>query len=229
MQDSYKTDWGVRYEAYTQSREYEVSENLNALKSTFSIFQKNFSELINWLEPLEDPTESLLRYNQDNMENVSALIAETNRLFHNFLASVKSLIDHTRVIVKRLYSEHEFMKEYEIKLKKDLAKNSLQLFVQRLRNYTQHYTLPILALEISFMEDATFNMKMDVKALKEWDGWDSAKTYLNALQGDLYIATLAKEYYVLIENFYSWLNKRQEEIHKLDFENLSKMQQELYG
>lgn len=229
MQDSHKTEWGLRYDAFTQSQEYEVYENLQAMESTFSIFKNNFYELIKWQEHLKDSPELLSIYNQDNMENIAYLIAENNRLFHNFLASAQSLIDHTRVIVETLYSKHNFMEEYKTKLKQDLAENSLQLFVKRLRNYTQHYRLPILALEIRFSENLDFNIKMNVESLKNWDGWGSARVYLEAIEGNLSVVTLAKEYYVLIEGFYRWLKERQEEIHKPDFESLFKMQKELYG
>jgi len=166
-------------------------------------------------------------YNQNEMENVDSLIAETKRLLHNFLASAKSLVDHTRVIVNRLYADHEFRNEYQSKLDQDLAKNPVQKFVQNLRNYTQHYTLPILALQITFSEDLNFNIKMDVEILKQWDGWGTSRAYLEAIGDNFCIVTLANEYFVLIQGFYSWLIQRQQELHQADFENLRQMEEEL--
>lgn len=227
MQHSYKTEFGRRYDAYDQSKEMEIYRNLRALQSSFQVFEMNFHELMCCLQPLTDVRQSLSLYNQQKMENVDALIAETKRLLHNFLASAKSLVDHTRVIVKRLYEGHVFLDEYESKMNQDLAQNPVQKFIQRLRNYTQHYTLPILALQISFSDDLNFNVKMDVKVLKRWNDWKSSKTYLETLGDNFCIATLASEYYALIYDFYTWLMNRQQELHQTDFENLRRMEEEL--
>ena len=227
MEHSYKTEFGRRYDAYEQSKEMEVYRNLNALQSSFQVFNMNFCELMKWLEPLKDSRESLCIYNHNEMENIDSLIAETKRLLHNFLASAKSLVDHTRVIVNRLYADHEFRNEYQSKLDQDLAKNPVQKFVQNLRNYTQHYTLPILALQITFSEDLNFNIKMDVEILKQWDGWGTSRAYLEAIGNNFCIVTLANEYFVLIQGFYSWLIQRQQELHQADFENLRQMEEEL--
>lgn len=227
MQYSYKTEFGKRHDAYDQSREMEIYRNLKALQSSFQVFETNFHELIGCLEPLTDARESLSVYNQQKMENVDALIAKTKRLLHNFLASAKSLVDHTRVIVNRLYERHQFLGEYQSKVKQDLAQKPVQKFVQHLRNYTQHYTLPILALQINFSDDLNFNVKMDVNLLKKWDGWGSSKSYLETVGDDFCIVALASEYYALIYDFYDWLINRQQELHQTDFENLRKMEEEL--
>ena len=92
---------------------------------------------------------------------------------------------------------------------------------------TASYTLPILALQLTFSEDLNFNMKMDVEILKQWDGWGTSRAYLEAIGDNFCIVTLANEYFVLIQGFYSWLIQRQQELHQADFENLRQMEEEL--
>lgn len=226
MEYSYKTEFGKLYDTYEQSKEMEIHRNLQALQSSFQIFERNFHELTLLLEPLKEPRKVLSLYTQDKSENVDALVFETKRLLHNFLASAKSLVDHTRVIVNRLYAAHEFKNEYQEKLEEDLANSLVQKFVQNLRNYTQHYTLPVLSLHITFSNDLNMGMKIDVNTLKKWDKWGSSIAYLEKIETDLCIETLVNEYFILIKNFYDWLVERQMDIHQADLGNLRKMAEE---
>ena len=169
-------------------------------------------------------------YNDDHRDNVESLLDQSSRFLHNFLASAFSLIEHARKIVNRLYSGEAFKDEYQKKLEQDVINQPIHSFVKELRNYTQHYTLPILALQITFLngfEDLDFRVKMDVEILKQWDNWKGAKSYLDGLGDSCCIETVANEYFVLIQNFYVWLTQRQLSVHKADFERLQQMQQDL--
>ncbi|HAT14472.1 MAG TPA: hypothetical protein DCS91_13710 [Microcoleaceae bacterium UBA11344] len=224
----YKTEFGSRFDKLQASSEMEIYRNLQALSASYGVFNKNYNELIRYLEHLNNPRESLFMYSSEQRENLERLIDETSRLFHNFLASAKSLVDHTRNIVKRLYSNQEFIKEYDAKLAEDIANNSVQQFVQRLRNYTQHYILPIPALQIEFAEeDIEMSVRLDVEILKQWDGWGSSRSYLEQLEDSLCLISLSNEYFFLIQNFYQWLTERQTQLHQSDFDNLQKMRDEL--
>jgi len=232
MDHSYRTELGKLFDILEQSREMEIQRNLQALQFSFQVFEGNFAEVVKLLEPLEDPRECLLMYAApDKRENLDNLILDTKRLLHNFLASAKSLVDHTRVIVNRLYPEdHEFRIEYQKKLSQDLSGNDLQKFVKNLRNYAQHYTLPVLALKISFSSDSNeFNstLQINVAILKKWDKWGGSRAYLEPLENGLPVIALASEYYILIQDFYAWLSDRQSDIHQVDFDNLEKMQEKL--
>lgn len=232
MSESYQTEFGRRLDIFEKTREVDVYRSLQALQSSRQVFEGNFAELVKLLEPLEDSREALFKYaDPDKRENLDNLIKETDRLLHNFLASAKSLVDHTRVIVDRLYpKDHEFRDEYQRKLDKDLVDNTLQRFVQRLRNYTQHYTLPVLDLQITFLSESNnlnTTLRVDIGILKQWADWGGSRVYLDSLQDGLPIIALATEYYILIQNFHVWLSERQSEIHQTDFDNLEKMQQGL--
>jgi disulfide oxidoreductase YuzD len=222
-----KTEFGKRLDQLQASPEMEISRNLQALSASYRVFKKNYDELVSHLEHLKNPRESLFMYSYQQRENLNRLIDETSRLFHNFLASAKSLVDHTRNIVKRLYSNQEFIKEYEAKIAGDIANNSVQQFVQRLRNYTLHYILPIPALQIEFAEDIKMSVRLDVEILKQWDKWGSSRSYLEQLEDSLCLISLSNEYFFLIQNFYQWLTERQTQLHQSDFENLRKMNDEL--
>lgn len=99
--------------------------------------------------------------------------------------------------------------------------------MKRLRNYTQHYTLPIPVLQIEFREDIEMSMRLDVNLLKQWDGWGKSISYLATLGDSLCLISLSTEYFVLVQDFYQWLAERQTQLHKSDLENLQKMKNEL--
>jgi len=224
----YKTEFGSRFDKLQASSEMEIHLNLQALSASYRVFKGNYDELVHHLDHLNDPTESLFMYSSEQRENLERLIDEASRLFHNFLASAMSLVDHTRVIVNRLYSNQEFKEEYKKKLDENLTNNPVQQFVKRLRNYTQHYTLPIPALQIEFAEDIEMSVRLDVELLKQWDGWGSiSKSYLEESGDSLCLISLSNKYFVLVEQFYQWLTERQTQLHKSDLENLQKMNDEL--
>lgn len=232
MEQSYQSEFGRRLEIFEKSREMDIYRTLQSMQASYQVFEGNFAELVKLLEPLEDPKESLFKYAPpDKSEDLDNLMAEAKRLLHNFLASAKSLVDHTRTVVKRLYpDDHRFRGEYQKKLNQDLANNPLQKFVQNLRNYTQHYTLPILALQITFLGESNklnSTLRIDVELLKQWDNWGSSRAYLESLKDGVPIIAIASGYYILIQDFYIWLSERQAEIHQADFDNLERMQQEL--
>ncbi|MEM8779022.1 MAG: hypothetical protein AAGF26_09145, partial [Cyanobacteria bacterium P01_G01_bin.49] len=190
--------------------------------ATFSVFRENYYKLMNDLENLKDSPKSLEMYNYDIPQSNERLIDEISRLFHNFLASAQSLVDHTTVSVSKLYSNHDFKDEYDIKKNKKLATNEVQKFIQKLRNYTQHYTLPLGGLEITFQQDIGIDlpMKLEVESLLKWKHWGDSKQYLERNIEGIFLEDLVQDYYQLIEDFYHWLDKRQHEIHKSDFEKL---------
>ena len=224
----YKTEFGISFDKLQASPEMEIYRNLQALSASYAVFNGNYDELRRYLEHLNDPKESLFIYSSEQRENLELLLEETSRLFHNFLASAKSLVDHTRVIVNRLYSNQEFIKKYQEKLDRDIANNPIQKFVHKLRNYTQHYTLPILALQIEFAEDVEMTVRVDVEILKQCDQWDKiSMSYLENLGDSLCLISLSNEYFVIVQQFYQWLTERQTQLHRSDLENLQKMKNEL--
>lgn len=227
MKNSYKTEFGKRFDILEKSVEMEIYRNFQALQSSFRMFNNNFHELIQELEHLKDPRQALTMYSNSQRENLENLLDQALRLLHNFLASAFSLIEHTRKIVTRLYSGQAFRDEYQKKLEQDVINNPVHSFVKQLRNYTQHYTLPILALQITLLEDFDFRIKMDVESLKQWDNWGSSRSYLDALKDSCCIETVVNEYFVLIQNFYVWLTEQQLSIHQADFIKLQQMQQNL--
>jgi hypothetical protein len=243
MDNINKTDWDKCFESFQQSREMEIYRNIEALQLSFRIFSDNFQELKQGLKHLQDPIFCLTKYNHDQKKNINDLLDVSIRLFHNFLASAFTLIEHTRVIINRLYANHSFKDNYQDKLKENIISSPIHGFVKGLRIYTQHYVLPNLSLETSFAKGGLCHkVKMDIEDFKKWEKYKLLKPYIETHKinvnvenlelfseryKSLYIESIADEYYFLIQEFYDWLIEQQKSIHQADLIKLRQMEKEL--
>ncbi len=207
MDYSHKSELYKRFDFIQKSKETDIYRNLKALQASYRVFYGNYIVLIKYLEPLQDPKESLKKYNSYERKNLEDLIDETSRLFHNFIASTESLLDHTDKMIDKLYSQ--LRKEYDEKKEEYIRSKSISKFTRDLRQYTLHYTLPIQELQISFLEDIDFSMKINIEYLEKWSGWSKkSKSYFQGLGESLSVLDLVNDYFVLIQKFYDWLTTK---------------------
>lgn len=215
-----------QFDNYENLPEREIELKLQALKRIYQVFQGNFQELNQWLKHLECPNLSQKEYPSEKTESFQFLEIETSRLLHNFLASAKSLVDHTRVIIDALYpTPFKFKQEYHNKLEEMVIQAPVQKFIQDLRNYTLYYALPLQKIQgnLQFInkQNSQYGYCMQIKLddkFRKWDGWNGkAKDYLTQFLDSIDIKSLVSEYHILIEDFYKWLEQRQQELHKEDF------------
>jgi len=114
------------------------------------------------------------------------------------------------------------------KLKQDIICHPIHSFIKKLRNYTQHYTLPVLALETTLLlEDFKLTITINIEILKRWDNWTDSVSYLETLGDSCCIENIANEYFVLIQNFYEWITERQLVRHHVDSVNFQQMYEDL--
>ena len=205
-----KNQFDKRFDFIQESQETDIYRNLKALQASYRVFYGNYIALTKYLEPLQNPRESLQMYNWDERKNLENLIDETSRLFHNFIASTESLLDHTDKVIDKSYSQ--FRNKYDKKKEEYIKSQSISKFVKDLRQYTIHYTLPLKELEISFSfaEDIDFGMKINTEYLEKWSGWSKkSKSYFQGLGKSFSVLDLVNGYFVLIQNFYGWLTTQQ--------------------
>lgn len=168
----------------------------------------------------------------DNREELDKFMNEVARLFHNFLAAAKTLVDHTRVLKNEMYEGQDFEKIYQKKLESDLSSSPVVRFVQDFRNYVLHKQLPITSavFSISGGEDGTIKdfdstIKLDVNRLREWKKWMSqSQIYLDALEDKAKIKDVAEQYEAAIRSFYHWFGDQQKKLHLTEFEELSRLE-----
>jgi hypothetical protein len=210
---------------------HRIQAKIRGLMSSYYVFESNYHWLVRALDHF-GRTEVLLElWKEDNRAKLGRFIDEVTRLLHNFLASAKTLVDHTRVFKNEMYEGHEFKEIYQGKLDRDLGKSEIVRFVQDLRNYVLHKQLPLAHAELSFkggegaVSDFDSTIKLDVNRLREWDRWKpESRAYLDTLDDKVQIQDVVERYETAIRAFYQWFGVQQEILHRVEFDELSSLE-----
>lgn len=183
-------------------------------KRSYRMFKRNYRHLIALLDKVEAPEVAIRLHDVKHNAEFFWALEEIAHLLHNLLASAKSLIDHTRAHMHRLYEGNPFLDEYKARVEDHLASSPVQRFVQDLRNYTQHCTLPEIGSAFSWgaTEGLSIAYYIDAEKLRKWDNWSPESwQYLDAFRKILPVRQLAGDYFSLVDEFYKWLDKRERE------------------
>ena len=224
--------WAI-LEEINNSEAIKIYYRLRTLGVNFFVFGRNFEELQNVLNLTEQPEKMLALWSLRNRPKLELMMQEVTRLMHNFLASAKTLVDHTRVLIRDWYQGTKFLEEYESQVAKRFTSNSLVGFVEGLRNYSLHYALPFTGATFSIgkiekgqssLSDLRFSFSLSKSELLRWAKWPAkAKAYLQKAEEEIEIRTFVVPYYHQIENFHLWMYKRLQETHADQLSWLSEM------
>ena len=217
---------GIEYvqelEEMEKSPEWNLHLRLQALNFSFRLVGRNYDELVRLFDVVarEDMFDKI--WTVDTRDVLDGSMEEATRLLHNFVSSAKSLVDHTRVHVRSLYKETPFEAEYEHRTRK-LSHAPEVRFVQDLRNYSQHYRLPLAGAEVKIQpgkaEERGFNLQ--IERLREWDNWHQLSlAYMAQFDENIPLRIIAAGYMNTIREFYAWLYDREEDMHKDQLDRL---------
>ena len=122
-----------------QSEGERLRWQIEGLQASYLVFSQNFVALRAVVEYVESPDnrEKFIGIHQRDV--LKALQQDTMRHLHNLLAGAGTLIDHTRVLVMRLYpADHYFGKEYENKVNEVFGGSGPAGLVKGMRNWVLH-------------------------------------------------------------------------------------------
>ena len=150
-----------------------------------------------------------------------AVMRELIRLLHNFIASAKMLVDHTRAIIDDCYSDTAFIEEYKSEVQKRFVNNPVVGFIEELRNYALHFRLPLTNARFQVTTDPATNEQvatqafvLDKSELMQWSNWTSkGRPYLENADKEIVVLELVDQYHQEIRSFHDWMMNRLEEIH----------------
>lgn len=211
---------------------------LHARSFSLNIFQMNALELMEATRKVRDPDQGISLMSQDNKEAGQQAHRELSRHVHNFVASAKTLVDHTRVFVEEHYADTPVLSSYRDQITSTFANDPVSKFVHDLRNYMLHKGLPNSHMFMFFEQDPknpkrgaeiTTGIRLDTASLLEWSSWTApAKQYIEQAGEHINIHQFAEEYLVRVNRFHSWLEAIFHEHHAADLAHLAKLQ-ELYA
>lgn len=204
---------------------------------SLNVFQMNAVELIEAVQRVKDPDQGLLLMMEKNREAGLQAHRELNRHIHNFVSSALTLVEHTRVFMRKHYEGTELHATYEQKVSATFSKSPVSQFVQGLRNYMLHRGLPNSSMFLNFSTDpgATDGSGMmetgvhyHTASLLDWKDWKPvARTYVEQAGEHLDVHEFAQEYLTLVNQFHEWLNTNLAKHHSSDMQELSQLQVQL--
>lgn len=198
---------------------FRLKSDLEALNRCSYTFSRNAEELTNHVDRFLHTPSTTARELSDSYVN------ELVRLLHNYLTSVTSLIDAQRVVMrhrwpsekKGVYSDFE-TNAYASKLRETFETGEAE-FMQKLRNYCTHYSIPVPGLGTSMSWRAgspvvmTNTLRLDRDDLLRWDEWRAAATaYLRAQPARFDFAPIISRYMSGARKFFQWF---WEQVHEL--------------
>lgn len=120
-------------------------------------------------------------------EDQAELFLNANRLFLNYLSSIRTFIDHLDVFLNRNFGKNSLQYIQFKKILTTFYDNSFAYrFFYKLRNYAQHVGLPIDTVQYTSQhnrENDNVNGKLNIefhrdRLLNNYDGWGPVKTDL---------------------------------------------------
>lgn len=192
------------------------------------IFETNFAELHKLFIMVKDEKNIIEIIRTGNKEVFNAYSYEFTRHFFNFIVATKAYIDQTRRWINKYYKETELKQFYDEKIKEYFIDNNLCKFIQELRNYQSHYTIPFTSYNASFSNSGPSSFMISVKKdrLLEYDKWSmGARAYIEEFEDDINVEIFCYEYYKLVNKFYEEFWEKIKIIHRADFDELEEVKE----
>lgn len=193
---------------------WEVLTRIRRLERTLAILLGNSADLRAALEFFADPRRSLPLWSVDRRAEFRQFLGDVDRLLHNFLASAKTLVDHSRRIMTEAYEGSPVMERY-IDEAQRLFADGPPVFVQDLRNYFLHYDL---ARSMGRMHQSADEFRAEVlldrDRLLAWGGWKAtAKSWLESQPPQLDLRAQLDDYEARVRELYDWVGVTLREEH----------------
>ena len=204
---------------------WKLARKIERLGLSFYIFKANRDELFRSIAYFKNP-EAMHLWDVRNNAQMDRFLSEVTRQLHNFVAAAKTLVEHTRIIMRELYEDTEFWKEYESEISQRFTLNPLVQFVHKLRDYMLHRDNPVTSANLSFEFDSS--LRISIKEMRAWDSWTSlSRQYVNTANDEVKIEDIVVSYTDVIIGFHNWFYDRHIEIHKAAYQEAEELHRRL--
>jgi len=216
----------------------KVYRRLVDLKSNFYCLGINHLELSKFITHVRNNEVWPNLLNPKYPRGIEITLNETARLLQNYLASASALVDQTRALIDSGYKSHSFHEEYENQIKNRFVGNPIIGFVEDLRNYSLHYSLPVTGANLTFNQNesdkisastADFILVLDRPSLLLWSNWSTkGKPFLNKITGNqIELSSFVDPYFNQVNEFHQWMFFRIQEIHSKELSWLEEKDQRI--
>lgn len=211
-----------------------LTKQVRHLEYSIQLLERNFRELDLFLARITYPPIALPILDVRQRWRLHDVMLEVAFLLHNYVASAQSLVDHSRVLYRHLFEPQGLMPNYQPEVDNRFVNNPLTQFVLKLRQMSQHYTLPNVGHNTSFhqgpqggtMQITLFLNKADLLRFDSWNA--AARRYLDSVGERIDIHELVRSYHSHVLAFYEWFRAEQGRALGPVFEVASRLQAALF-
>lgn len=188
------------------------------------LFEENYQELLSVINFMCNERVGLELFSVVNRWKLRDVQTLLGFKLHNYVCAAKSLIDHSRALYRRVYTEKApKFDDYESEVKSRFEKNALSKFVEFLRTYCQHEKLPSIGTSMKFdsQSDDGFVFSVNVSSselLKSSCINSLAKKFINDQGENIDLKITIETYHSQVTSFYQWARDKQQELHSNDIE-----------
>lgn len=203
-----------------------------SLQRVHQVIRANEIELLALVQAFEENDAfSLQVMRSDQPQNLQRFLDELIRRAHNYLSSIKMLVDHSRNLMKE-YSGNPVRADYDRRVA-DMVAAGRASVLQRLRNYLIHYRIPPFGIELQLVPQPgrpSAIVFLDRDAALEYDEWTApGRTYLEAQPSRIPMRPLIDGYSGDLDQLYIWLFERFQELHGDEVDELNDLIERLQG
>jgi hypothetical protein len=191
----------------------------NHFMLSFEIFVGNYADLKRVLEYHDDPQSSKDLAPLRNRYQVDELYCNVRRYLHNYVASALSLVDHTRNLHKEMSKDGRAIPTFKEEIERRFLKNGLVQFVQGLRNYFLHFSVPRVTSPQRFLNPEPSRVYLLPSDLQRFSGWNGpAKSFLDERSYKVDLHQSIEEYFQQVHDFVNWFESEFRHVHAGDQE-----------
>ncbi len=172
-----------------------IRDALLAYNTSKNILFHNTHQLRHIVQVLEDPKDKFEIFSLKNRPKRNALFEGVIQHFHNYLASVVTLIDHMRNLMGRQFISAAHRQEYQKCIDTHFASDPLARFLKELRNYTLHSALPVTNLSQNLLTGViVFQLNLDELVSSDFRWSSLAKQFIMSRKPQVRVLALIDEY-----------------------------------
>jgi hypothetical protein len=186
---------------------HEVYWQVNSVIVSHGILTGNYIELHRRLSEFADPKVASRLFDQGRRSESQAELHELARLVHNYVASVKSLVDHTRVIANKIL-DGDKLAAYQERVNSEFKNDTTSKFLQDLRNFLLHISHPTIKAKFNFNQPAgmTSGIELAADELLAWDNWSTeGRNCIENSPDGVAMLPLVEDYKKKVDAFCRWL------------------------
>lgn len=207
---------------------YRLRGEWTALQRSYEVFGLNVRDLLALLTKVnEDPLLQIeLLQNVRPPHGRNTFMRERDRTLHNTLASIGSLVDHTRRHIRSNYGDSAFEVAFTER-NASVSETGEAQFARRFRNYLLHVGHAPFGVTGTFATSADATSMAFVwldrdRLLEAKTVWNAgSRAFLKAQESQINLLQVVRQYVEKMEDLYEWCFEQENVLHHRDREQMN--------